>query len=189
MKRIALIAVAALAMGCQKHEEGVWQGYIEGEYVLLASPYAGQLQKLFVRRGDQVESGKPLFALEQENERAARAEAEERMKSAQAKLENLQAARRPPELAALREQVNQAKAALELSRANLAREQELFKKGFSPKARLDDARTAHDRDTARVKEADAQLKNALMPLGQQDFITGGIFGATDANRLSAAATC
>jgi len=52
VKRIALIAVAALAMGCQKHEEGVWQGYIEGEYVLLASPYAGQLQKLFVRRGD-----------------------------------------------------------------------------------------------------------------------------------------
>src|SRR3989449_484613 len=102
MKRIALIAVAALAVGCEKHEEGVWQGYIEGEYVLLASPYAGQLQKLFVRRGDQVESGKPVFALEQENERAARAEAEERMKSAQAKLENLQAARRPPELAAWR---------------------------------------------------------------------------------------
>src|SRR2546422_518462 len=94
MKRIALIAVAALAIGCEKQEAGVWQGYIEGEYVLLASPYAGQLQKLFVRRGDQVESGKPVFALEQENERAARAEAEERMKSAQAKLENLQAARR-----------------------------------------------------------------------------------------------
>jgi HlyD family secretion protein len=167
MKRIALIAVAALAMGCEKHEEDVWQGYIEGEYVLLASPYAGQLQKLFVRRGDQVESGKPVFALEQENERAARAEAEERMKSAQAKLENLQAARRPPELAALREQVNQAKAALELSRANLAREQELFKKGFSPKARLDDARSAQERDTARVKEAEQQLKNAQMPVGRE----------------------
>jgi HlyD family secretion protein len=167
MKRIALIAVAALAMGCEKREEGVWQGYIEGEYVLLASPYAGQLQKLFVRRGDQVESGKPVFALEQENERAARAEAEERMKSAQAKLENLQAARRPPELAALREQVNQAKAALELSRANLAREQELFKKGFSPKARLDDARSAQERDTARVKEAEQQLKNAQMPVGRE----------------------
>src|SRR5256886_11016758 len=31
MKRIALIAVAALAIGCEKQEAGVWQGYIEGE--------------------------------------------------------------------------------------------------------------------------------------------------------------
>ncbi len=166
MRRLVLVALLALS-ACQKHDDGSWQGYIEGEYVLLASPYAGQLQKLFVRRGDQVESGKPVFALEHESERAARAEAEERVKSAQARLENLQVPRRPPEIAALREQVNQAKAALALSRANLAREQELFKKGFSPKARLDDARSAFERDTARVKEADAQLKNALMPLGRE----------------------
>ena len=83
MKRALLLAIALLA-ACEKHEEGVWQGYIEGEYVLLASPYAGQLQKLFVRRGDQVEAGKPVFALEQENERAARAEAQAVLKMAAA---------------------------------------------------------------------------------------------------------
>ena len=168
MKRLALIAAAALAIvGCDKRDEGVWQGYVEGEYVLLASPYAGQLQKLNVRRGDQVEAGKPVFALEQESERAARAEAEERVKNAQARLENLQAPLRRPQIAALREQFNQARSALELSRANYAREQELFKKGFSPKARLDDARTAQERDAARVKEAQAQLNNAQMPLGRE----------------------
>jgi HlyD family secretion protein len=167
MRRIALIALAALAVGCEKHEEGVWQGYIEGEYVLLASPYAGQLQKLFVRRGEQVESGKPVFALEQENERSGRAEAEERMKGAQARLENLQAARRPPELAALREQVNQAKAARELSRVNLAREEDLMKKGYTTRPKLDEARSAYQRDQARVKEAEQQLKNAQMPVGRE----------------------
>ena len=165
--RIALIVAALALSACDKQEQGVWQGYIEGEYVMLASPYAGQLQKLAVRRGDQVETGKPLFALEQEAERAARTEAEERVKTAQARLENLQTPRRPTEIAALREQLNQAKAALELSRANLAREQELFRKGFSPRARLDDARTAQDRDTARVKEAEAQLRNASIPVGRE----------------------
>jgi HlyD family secretion protein len=120
-----------------------------------------------VRRGDRVDAGKPLFALEQESERAARTEAEERMKGAQARLENLQGARRKPEIAALREQVNQARSALELSVATLAREQELFKKGFSPKARLDDARSSRDRDSARVKEAEAQLRTALQPLGRE----------------------
>ena len=168
MKRIALIAAAALALGaCEKRDDNSWQGYIEGEFVLLASPYAGQLQKLYVHRGGQVAAGKPVFALEQESERAARAEAEQRTKSAQARLENIQAPRRPPEIAALREQVNQAKAALELSRAALAREEELFKKGFSSRARRDDARTAQQRDAARVKEAEAQLRNAEMPLGRE----------------------
>jgi HlyD family secretion protein len=133
---------------------------------MLASPYAGQLQQLFVRRGEQVEAGKPVFVLEQEAERAARLEAEQHLKSAQARLENLQVPRRPPEITALREQLNQARAAQELSRVNLSREQELFQKGFSPKARLDDARTAMERDAARVKEAEAQLRNALMPLGR-----------------------
>jgi HlyD family secretion protein len=164
--RRALLMAAALLAGCQKSDENLWQGYVEGEYVMLASPYAGQLQQLFVRRGEQVEAGKPVFVLEQEAERAARLEAEQHLKSAQARLENLQVPRRPPEITALREQLNQARAAQELSRVNLSREQELFQKGFSPKARLDDARTAMERDAARVKEAEAQLRNALMPLGR-----------------------
>jgi len=166
--RTLIAVLLVLLAGCQKPASDAWQGYVEGEYVLLASPYAGQLQKLYVRRGDAVEAGKPVYALEQEAERAARTEAEERMRSAQARAENLQAARRPPEIAALRESVNQAKAARALSRANLAREQELFRKGFSPRARLDDARTAAERDAARVKEAEAQLNNAQMPVGRDD---------------------
>jgi HlyD family secretion protein len=166
MKR-ALFLSLALLTSCEKREEGVWQGYVEGEYVLLAVPMAGQLQRLFVKRGDQIEAGKPVFVLEQENERQARAEAGERLKSAQARLENLQVPLRQPQIAALREQLNQARAALTLSRANYVREQELFKKGFSPKARLDDARTAQDRDAARVKEMEAQIRNAELPLGRQ----------------------
>jgi HlyD family secretion protein len=168
MRRVVLIAVAALALGaCEKRDNNAWQGYIEGEFVMLASPYAGQLQKLYVHRGDQVAAGKPVFALEQDAERAARAEAEERMKSARARLENVRAPRRPPEVTALREQVNQARAAEEFSRSQLAREEELMKKGYTTRPRLDEARAAHARDLARIKEAEAQLKNALMPLGRE----------------------
>ena len=171
MKRALFLALVLLA-GCEKQEEGVWQGYVEGEYVLLASPYAGQLQKLFVRRGDQIEAGKPVFVLEQESERQARAEAEERVKSAQAKLENLQVPLREPQIQALREALNQAKAAKELSRVNLVREEDLMKKGYTTKPRLDEARSNYVRDTARVKEAAEQLKNAQMPLGRQGELEG-----------------
>jgi HlyD family secretion protein len=165
VKRALLLAIALLA-ACDKRDDNVWQGYVEGEYVMLASPYAGQLQKLFVRRGEPVEAGKPVFVLEQEAERAARAEAQERVKNAQARLENLQAPRRPAEIAALREQVNQAKAAAEFSRTQLSREEDLMKKGYTTRPRLDEARASYQRDLARVKEAEAQLKNALQPLGR-----------------------
>src|SRR5258708_30251100 len=104
-----------------------------------------------------------MFVLEQESERQARAEAEERLKSAQARLENLQVPLRQPQIAALREQLNQARAALALARANYAREQELFKKGFSPQARLAHARTAPDRHAAHDKGVEAPIKNAALP--------------------------
>src|SRR6185503_15934689 len=146
--------------------EGVWQGYVEGEFVLLASPYAGQLQKLHVRRGDAVESGKPVFALEQESERAARAEAEARLRSAQARVENLAQGRRAPEIEALRAELKQAQAALELSRSNLKREEKLVGVDATSRARYDEARSALERDEGRVAAADAQLRSALQPLGR-----------------------
>ena len=166
-RRLLILLLGISLLGCEKPANDSWQGYIEGEYVLLASQNAGQLQKLYVHRGDKVEAGKPVFALEQESERAARTEAEQRLKSAQAKLENLQAGRRQPEIEALRAEVGQAKAARELSASQLAQQQKLFKGGFIAQSRLDEARTAQDRDRARVAEAEAQLRSALQPLGRE----------------------
>jgi HlyD family secretion protein len=164
MKRL-LIAVALLA-GCGNQPNDTWQGYIEGEYVLLASPYAGQLQKLHVRRGERIETGNPVFALEQESERAARLEAEERLKAAQARLGNLKVPKRPPEIDALRAQLNQARAARDLAALQLEQAEKLFKESFVAQTRLDEARATHERELARVREAEAQLKTALQPLGR-----------------------
>ena len=166
--RPVFVALLAFALaGCEKPANDSWQGYIEGEFVLLASPYAGQLQKLYVHRGDKIEAGKPLFALEQESERAARTEAEQRLNAAAARLENLQAARRPAEIDALRAEVTQAKAALALSSSQLAQQQKLFKEGFIAQARLDEAQAARARDAARAAEAEAQLRSALQPVGRE----------------------
>jgi HlyD family secretion protein len=165
MQRAIAIVLAAFA-GCSQEPPASWQGYVEGEFVLLASPYAGQLQKLHVRRGDRVESGKPVFVLEQQNERAGRLEAEERLNTAEARLENLAAARRKPEIEAQRAELAEAVAARELSARQLAQQEKLFKDGFVSQARLDEARAAHTRDIARVANAEAQLKTALQPVGR-----------------------
>lgn len=163
----ALLICAALALpGCEQPTDSYWQGYIEGEYILLASAAAGQLQQLHVRRGDSVAQGQPLFALESESERAARAEAEQRLTSAAARLENLRAGRRAPEIETLRAELEQAQAALALSASQLAQQKKLYEGGFIAQARLDEAQTAHARDRARVAEVQAQLRTARQPLGR-----------------------
>jgi HlyD family secretion protein len=166
MHRLALILTVALA-GCEKPADGSWQGYVEGEYVMLASPYAGQLQKLHVRRGEEIQAGKPVFALEQEAERAARMEAEQRLNAALARLENLQVPRRAQEIDVLRAEVKQAQVALELSEKNLAREEGLVRSGATSRSRYDDVRSAVERDRARLAESRAQLRNAQQPLGRE----------------------
>ena len=171
--RFAFAALACAALfACGKPVNDAYQGYMEGEFVLLASPYAGQLQKLMVKRGDRIDAGKPVFALEQENERAARLEAEERVKTAMARLENLQAARRVPELEAAKAQATQARAARDLSALQLAQTERLFKGGFVAQTRLDEARSAHAREIARVAEANAQLRNLQLPVGRAAELEG-----------------
>lgn len=164
-RRLAL-SLLALLTACAEPEDGAWQGYIEGEFVQLASPYAGQLQQLYVHRGDQVAQGKPVFALEQASERAARLEAEERLRAAEARLANLRTGRRPAEIEALRAEVEQAKSALALSTSQLAQQKKLFEGGFIAQARLDEAATTRARDAARLAEAQAQLRTAQQPLGR-----------------------
>ena len=162
-----VLVLAVLVAGCEKEAPDAWQGYVEGDYVMLASPYAGRLQKLELRRGDQAKAGAPVFALEQEAERAARREAEQRLRTAEARLENLRGARRVPEIEALRAELRQAEVARELAETNFAREENLMRSGATSRARYDEARSALARDAARVAEAKAHLKNARMPLGRE----------------------
>jgi HlyD family secretion protein len=71
-------AVAALILAaCNAPPDRPLPGYIEGEYVRVAAPFAGTLQRLAVQRGQAVAAGAPMFALERENEVAARNQAEQ----------------------------------------------------------------------------------------------------------------
>jgi HlyD family secretion protein len=68
----ALLAVPLLLAACSHRPQDRFQGYVEGEFVYVASPLAGQLETLSVQRGQQVAVGQPLFALDETAEKAAR---------------------------------------------------------------------------------------------------------------------
>ncbi|MGH8807577.1 MAG: HlyD family secretion protein [Noviherbaspirillum sp.] len=155
-------SMAMLLVACAEKSADYFPGYAEAEYVRLAAPVGGTLQKLHVQRGDRVAQNAPAFVLEQDSERAAREQAASRVQQAQAQLANVQKGRRPEEVAAFRAQLAQAQAALRLSAGNLQRQQKLVADKFISPAALDEVRAALERDQARAAELQAQLRVAQL---------------------------
>lgn len=162
MKCLRTILLAGALTACGDQPTDALQGYAEGEYLRVASPVAGQLARLHVSRGADVTAGDPLFALEQENEAAARRQAREQLRQAEAQHRNLLTGKRPEEIDAVRAQLAQAEATLRFSDANLERQEELVRAKFVSKEAADTARSARDRDEARVSELKAQLAAAKL---------------------------
>ena len=103
-----LISVCLL-MSCSRPDSNRVQGYVEGEFVYVASPLPGALQTLHVQRGMQVNAGDLLFALDPTPEQAARDEAERRLAQARANVEDARKGKRPSEIKAIEAQLNQAR--------------------------------------------------------------------------------
>ncbi len=167
MKKIGgLLAMAIVVAGCGRARNDHVQGYVEGEFVYVASPRPGALQTLAVKRGTQVTTGDPLFALDPQPEQAAREEAERRLAQGRAQLEDARKGRRAPEIEAIQEQLKQTQASAALSEKNFARQQELFRSGATAATEMDAARTTRDQDNHRVSQLAADLEMAS--LGSRD---------------------
>jgi HlyD family secretion protein len=76
MRAAVALLLLLLLVGCSDPSKDRFQGYVEGEFVYVASPLAGQLEMLSVQRGQQVTAGQPLFALDETAEKAAREQIE-----------------------------------------------------------------------------------------------------------------
>ena len=157
-----LLMVTNIFCSCQPASKPKIQGYVEGEYVQVAAPYSGQLNKLSVRRGSEVKSGDALFTLESEVEVAARDEAFKRLAQAKATLEDLRKGKRPTELASLEAQSEQAKSALELSKKLLTRQQELTRTSAGSLDDLDRARSTQEQNEQRLAQLEADIKTAML---------------------------
>ena len=170
MKFLLVVLPLCLLAGCGEKPPAPWQGYAEGEFVLVAAPFGGRLEKRFVNRGQEVEAGAPLFVLEQENEKAAKREAEEKLRNAEAKAADLTTGRRKPEVDAARAQQAQAAAARKLADRTLQQQKALFDKGFASEEAYNNARAAWERDIARVEEMEAQVRATLQSFGREQTI-------------------
>jgi len=159
---IAVLAVVGTAIhGCARPDPTLVQGYVEGEFVYVSSPYAGALESLMVERGQQVKEGDGLFRLNGEPEQAAREEAERRLSQARATLEDAKKGKRPSEIEVVKAQLKQASIAVRLSEREFTRQETLSRvPGATSELELDRTRATRDQDRHRVSELQAELDTA-----------------------------
>jgi HlyD family secretion protein len=182
---LALAALLALA-GCARRGAAGWQGYVEGEFVYVASPISGRLDRLSVEKGARVEAGSPLFALDNRSEADARREAADRLRSSRSRLEDLRKGSRPTEVAAIEARLRQARAAAELSRLDLVRQENLVRDGAISQSDYDHARLVHEEDERAAEGLASELATSRLG-GRSDAIAAAEGDAAAAQAALAAA--
>ncbi|MGE4551757.1 MAG: HlyD family secretion protein [Desulfovibrionaceae bacterium] len=158
----ALLAAALLLSAACSPAPDAFQGWVEGEYVLVAPPLAGRLLERPVRRGDRVAAGAPLFRLEDDFQAAAVREAEDGLAQAQRQLDDQSKGKRPTELASIEAQLREARAALDYSRTDYERKKALYAERTISAEELDRARTTYDADNQAVRRLQADLATARL---------------------------
>jgi HlyD family secretion protein len=153
--------LAALA-GCSRPPASNFQGYLEGDFVYIASPLAGRLDTLAVTKGSRIEAATRLFTLEHAAEAAAAQQAAAHLAAAQARLADARKGSRPTELDTLAARLAQARATAELSRLDSDRQAALFKNQVIAASDYDRPRLTHERDLRSLDDLTAQLATARL---------------------------
>jgi len=158
-----LLAAGIACAGCSQQAPDTFQGYVEGEFVYLASSQPGQLTQLSVARGQTVAADTPVFALEAQNETGAVAQARQQLAAAQAQRADLLTGKRRQEIDVTEAQLAEAQADAMRATTQLARDEQQYRVGGIPRGQLDDSRAAAMSAQARVRELEGQLNVARLP--------------------------
>ena len=125
--------------------------------VEIGSQVTGTVASIPVDEGQTVKSGQLLVALDESEARAAVDQSRYAVAQAEAKLAQLQSTGRPMAEQAMR----QAEVTFRNADKQLARNRELFAKGFIGQAALDDAQRARDVAESQWQAAQVQYKSQL----------------------------
>jgi len=164
---LAALLIAALLQSCGNSRPDLFQGYIEGDYVYVASNLSGRLVRLEVAEGGTVAQGQPLFSLEQDYEAEAVRQSEAGIRQAEARAREAEAGIRQAEaqMEQAQAQVGQAEATVAQARANLSD----LNRGLRPEeleqisASLSRARTALELSRKELARRQALFGQDIIP--------------------------
>lgn len=128
-------------------------GRIEAAMVDLSPKVTGRVREVLVKEGDRVKAGDVLVRLDLGETGLTVARDKSAVASAQARVRDLEAGTRRSDLAAAEAEVNDRKAALELARKELQRQQFMLERKVGTQRDVDRAATEVERLTATVSGA------------------------------------
>jgi HlyD family secretion protein len=159
----AILAIIIFLSACEKEKNTQYQGYAEGEFIVISAHAAGTLEKLYINKGDSVKKGDILFTIEDELNTAAFAGAKARRDAAAAELANAKTGARNEEIDVIRSRLAGAEAALNFSSAQYNRDKTQFKAGTLTQARLEQSKAAYEQNTAAVEALKKELNALSLP--------------------------
>lgn len=168
MNMLCNIGFLASLLSCPP-SDGVFAGYVEGEFAAIAPISVARVEQLDVRRGDRVTKGQLLARLEDSDARLAVDQAKARLAQMEAQLANLKIGRRPEEIAVIEATRDSAQAAARDAQLSFDRKKELFNRKVASRADLDQAQVALDVALARMKEIEANLSVARLPARTEEI--------------------
>ena len=136
---------------------------MEGEFVLVAPVETARLESLSVRRGDRVEKGRTLGAMETRDAELELAKAKAALAQSENQLADLKLGKRPEEVAVLEAALNSATVQAAERERTVQRLADLVRRGTIAQSAYDDAVSARDIAKASVAQAEANLSVAKLP--------------------------
>jgi len=159
---IAALALIAIAAGCRPKDDGSvhLSGRLEAPLVDLAPKASGRVIEVLVREGDRVKAGALLARLDL-GETALAVDRDSRgLQSAEAHLEDMKVGSRAAEIKGAEQEVADRRAAVELAKPELERQNILLSKKVGTPRDVDVARTTLERAQADLKMSEEKLQLA-----------------------------
>ena len=163
---IAVIAVIGFIF--MNKPSDIIEGQVEGTNVRISGKLPGRVVEFFVEEGDTVFAGDTLVRIHSAVVEAQLTEAKAMQTIARAQNKKIDAGTRSQIVAAARDMVEQAKAAVTITQKTYTRMENLFNQGVISEQKRDEAKAAYDAAVAAHNAAKSQYDLAVAGAQNED---------------------
>lgn len=146
--------------GCHFHPKHRYQGYVEGQNIYLASPFAGVVDKMYVDRGTMVKKGDLLFQLDENPQRLELQETEALLARTTFLLTDIKKPKRKAEQDIILSEIRQVEAKIHLTQLRLDRSMTLLQKKVLDRDTVDTAKDNYVQAKEALEQALSKLELA-----------------------------
>lgn len=165
---IAVIAIAIIGFLFLNKPAQILEGQIEGTTIRVSGKLPGRIARFYVEEGDTVAAGDTLVRIHSAIVEAQLIQAEAMEDVAKSQDKKIDAGTRKQIVQAAYEMVQQAKAAVTITKKTYDRMENLFKEGVVTEQKRDEAKAAYDAAVAAQGAAESQYSLAKSGAQRED---------------------